>query len=208
MKNFLLTIGLSALLASPAFAHPYCPLKDGSISTLNYNFKIESSRKDLKQTEAHGTITITADGWEEREGHRVLRYITTYQGIPFMKGEVVTWRREENGAIYSGQEIDGKYHESLELPADVSVDAHWTYNDGVKSVRTVARHGDIRLADGEIRKDCIEITRAIPQTAGNEKFKGVSDLVVYCRDTGVARTLFTQPSPVGLYRTETILAGK
>lgn len=205
MKHIILATGVFALLGNTASAHPYLPLRDGSVTTLRYDFKVETDRKEFRQADVRGTMTIKASGWQDRGGHRMLRYVTAYHDIPFMKSEVTVWRREENGAVYSGQEVDGKYQETIELAADVTAGSHWDYNDGVPSIRSVRSLPDVTIASGEKMSDCIEVSRAVKQPPEHTQPGDVTDVVVYCRDIGNVRSVFTQPSPVGLYRTQTLL---
>jgi len=199
----LITLALSLIATAPAFAgeNPYFPLEVGRIAKLQYEFRVESDRKEFTQANTRGRITTTAEAWEPRNGRSYLRFLSVYEGIPFMKEPAKLWRREEAGGIFMGSEIRGNFKETLELPAEPVVGVEWDYDDGVKSRRKVTAATSITLPTGETLNDCIEVTRTV---SGNNSLKNVTDKNIYCRNRGNVRSLFVQPTPVGDYRTETL----
>lgn len=112
------------------------------------------------------------------------------------------YRREEDGNVYLGAESKGKISESLELPANTEIGSEWKYSDGVESARKITAKPKVTLSNGEVLSDCIEVTR---QVLKNELHKPAIDKNVYCKDLGKVRSLFFQPSPIGDYKTETLL---
>ncbi len=187
--------------ALPAYANPYMPLIEGTTSTANYSFEVKTERKEFKQADTKGSIKIHSKNWEDRNGRRYLKMITSYEGISFMKEESALWRREENGNIYMASDIRGVFSESLELPSNLEVGSEWNYNDGVESMRKVTAKTDLQLPNGEKLSDCIEVTRLVLK---NDALKNIKDKTIYCKGRGNVSTSFVQPSPVGDYITETI----
>jgi hypothetical protein len=200
LKQVSLFWGVLLLLAPWASAHPYLPLAPGNTLTYDYMFRVETTRKEFKQADTDGSITAVCDEWLEKNSKRYLRQVTTYEGIPFMKEKVMLWRRDDPSGIYIGQENKpGVISDTIELPADVSVGVEWSYDDGAKSVRKVARKLDYTLPSGERLEDCIEVVRRIPSNPAWQDFS------IYCRGIGAVETKILQKTPVGLYRTETRL---
>jgi hypothetical protein len=182
-------------------AHPYHPLKSGMTKTFKYHFHIKNANKTAKLSNVNGEILMQFDNFEEKNGKLYLRQTTTYRNIPYWKTEQHTWRREENGNIYLGWMLNGKWNEALELPKDVSVGSEWKYNDGEKSTRKVTRIFNLNITGGKVFSDCLEITHSI---AGNQP-SDLIDISYYCRDIGDAGSVVRQPTPVGEYTTETSL---
>jgi hypothetical protein len=201
LPAILLCIVLLYVNSSSVHAHPYLPLNSGSSKIFRYHFHIGNAKMAAKPDEVHGEITMKFDTFEEKSGKRYLRQTTTYRNIPYMKTEQHVWKREENGNIYLAWMLHGKWNETLELSEDVSLGHEWEFFDGVQSKKKVTRIFDLKLADGEILTDCIEISHIIP---ANQKLNMV-DKSYYCRDIGDAGSLFRQPTPDGDFTTETIL---
>lgn len=197
---FLCTVLLYANSTSVQ-AHPYLPLNSGSTKIFRYHFHIGNAKMVPKPHDVHGEITMNFDRFEERNGKRYLRQTTTYRNIPYMTTEQHVWKREENGNIYLGWMLHGKWNETLELPEDVSLGREWEFYDGVKSKKKVTKIFGLKLADGEIIADCLEITHIIP---ANQKLN-VVDKSYYCRDIGDAGSLYRQPTSDGDFTTETSL---
>lgn len=195
---------IKLLLILHIFAHPFLPLVEDTSSTADYKFEVQTDRPEFRQANTKGTLVVRTSKWENMSGKKYLKFITSYQGIPFMKDDVLLWRREENGNIYLSNEQDGKINETLELPADVSKGAEWNYNDGVESKRKVSDIVSVKLAKGQVLENCIEVTRIVLK---NESLKAVTDKSYYCKDKGNVKTIFIQPSPVGDYKTETLQQG-
>lgn len=209
MKNRCLVVGLLISLESAgvALAHPYLPLEGGRVTVLDYTFRVENPKIRAENPgvaqalqPVRGKIIVKTGEFEEKFGRRYLRQATSYRDIPYMKVDQLTWRREENGNVYFGSMLHGRWNETLELPADVSVGREWDYYDGEKSKRKVTRKLEIKLPGGEVLPDCIEIARTILK---NERLANVVNKNYYCRDKGDAGSVFLQPSPVGDYTTET-----
>jgi hypothetical protein len=188
------------LLSAEARAHPHLPLRPGDVTVLDYRFHVETSRKEFRVAETKGTMTITTEAAEERNGKSWVRFRTTYDGIPYMTTTVETWRREENGDVYVASMRDGLWSETLELPADVSLGAEWDYDDGEPSRRKVTALVDLELG-GRALRGCIEVLR-IPKNADR---KNVTNRNTYCPDVGEVRFHLEATSPVGTYVTATSL---
>lgn len=185
-----------------ASAHPYLPLGEGETAHFDYHFKVEKAPKDFGTSSVSGRMIYNSKGWETQGSHRSLRYIINYKDIPYMKNEVVFWRREQDGAVYMGYlGADGKFVETLELPASTDVGSTWEYNDGVSSQRKITAKAQVKLPNGTVLSDCIEVSR---EPSSNPQLNDVTDQTYYCRNLGSARTLFIKPSPIGTYNTETI----
>jgi hypothetical protein len=187
---------------SDSQAHPYLPLESGSTTILHYHFQIKNTKMVQKPDDIHGEIVMHYDRFEEKHGKRYLRQTTSYRNIPYITTEQQVWRREENGNIYLSSMLHGQWIETLELPKDVEIGREWAYYDGEKSKRKVSKRFDLKLDDGNVIADCLEITRTI---VTNEQLKNVVNKSYYCRDIGDAGSLFLQPSPIGDYTTETRL---
>ncbi len=202
MKRYipLLLSSVFAIVADGAVAHPYLPLEKGRITVLEYRFHVEGAKMEELKKDVRGEMTTRFEDLEEKSGKKYLRQRTSYKNIPYMTEDQAGWRREENGNVYLGIDTPGKWKETLELPADVSVGSEWDYNDGVQSKRKITRLLDLTLTTGETVKDCLEVTRSIVK---NEKLKTVVNINYYCRDKGDAGSTFRQPSPLGEYITET-----
>ena len=195
---------LATAHSSIAFAHPYFPLNEGTATEWDYSFEVKTDRKEFQQANTKGSMKSVAEGWEERDGKKYLRFVTSYEGIPYMKETSTILRREESGAVILAVEVNGKIKETVELPREVAVGTEWNYDDGVASIRKVTDITSFRSPTGETLSDCIEVTRSI---SGNEALKTVRDRNLYCRDEGNVHSLFVQPSPVGDYQTETTRRG-
>ncbi len=191
----------SLLICASSQAHPYFPLNKGSVSTYNYKFGVDSENKEVTKSNTTGKMISRNQGEIEKEGKRFYQFQTNYEGISYMTGTAELWRREEDGNLYLGSFLKGKFNETLELPGDVTVGKEWDYNDGEISKRKVTAILSITLPDGAKLDDCIEVTRSIL----NEKLKNIVNKTYYCRDTGDAGSLFAQPSPFGEYKTEVSL---
>lgn len=198
----LLCLALLAANGQNLQAHPYLPLESGSTKVYSYHFHIKNAKLTPKPKEVRGEIVLKYGSFEEKNGKRYLRQTTTYRNIPYWTAEQHAWHREENGDVYLGWMQDGKWHETLELPKDVSPGREWQYNDGEKSMRKVSKRFDLKLADGKVIADCLEVTRT---HLANQQLNKVVNISYYCRDIGDAGSLFRQPTPFGDYTTETRL---
>ncbi len=208
MKNLMLKLSLLFLAtlcvwhAGNASAHPYLPLGDGETAHFDYHFKVENAPKDFGTSNVSGGMVYNSKGWENQGSHKSLRYTINYNNIPFMKNEVVLWRREQDGAVYMGYlGPDGKFMETVELPARTEVGSTWEYNDGVASKRKIAAKTEVKLPNGTVLSDCLEVSR---DPSSNPQLKDVVDQTYYCRNLGTARTLFVKTSPIGTYTTESV----
>ncbi|HMO16745.1 MAG TPA: hypothetical protein PKA63_02720 [Oligoflexia bacterium] len=204
IKHMLLFFHICLLIitinSSRAQSHPYQPIVEDQVVVSKYIFLVDTTKKEYKQADTQGKIISKASGWEEINGKKFMKYVASYEDIPFMKEEAVLWRREDETGLYLLQKRDKKYVESLELPDDVSLGKRWSYNDGVESERSVTAILDIALPSGDTYKDCIEVTRQILKV---DSLKNFSDKSYYCKDIGSVRTIYLQPTPVGTYITET-----
>jgi hypothetical protein len=191
-----------ALTGSFAQAHPYLPMENGAKTILAYRFHVKDAKMTPKPQEVKGEITMRYDRFEEKDGKRYLRQTTSYRNIPYATEDQHTWRREENGNVYMASMLRGKWNETLELPKNVGLGKEWEYFDGEKSKRKITKIFDLKLDDGRVIPDCLEVTRLI---VANERLENVINKFYYCRDIGDSGSIFQQPSPVGDYVTETKL---
>lgn len=190
------------LPAGIAQAHPYLPLEKGAITVLAYRFHVKNATMTPKPQEVHGEITMRHDRFEDKAGKRYLRQTTSYRNIPYISEDQHIWRREENGNVYMASMLHGKWNETLELPRDAVPGKEWQYFDGEKSKRKITRTFDLKLDDGRVIRDCLEVRRTI---LAKERLKNVININYYCRDIGDSGSVFQQPSPIGDYVTETRL---
>ena len=185
-----------------AQAHPYIPMENGAKTLLAYRFHVKNATMTPKPQEVNGEITMRYDRFEEKSGKRYLRQTTSYRNIPYVIEDQHTWRREQNGNVYMASMLHGKWNETLELPKDVGLGKEWEYFDGEKSKRKITKIFDLKLDDGKVIADCLEVTRSI---VANERLENVINKSYYCRDIGDSGSVFQQPSPIGDYVTETKL---
>lgn len=197
-----LIVIIFAALVGFAQSHPYLPMEKGATTLLAYRFHVKNAKMTPKPQEVNGEIVIRFDRFEEKEGKRYLRQTTSYRNIPYISEDQHTWRREENGNVYMASMLHGKWNETLELPEDVKLGKEWEYFDGEKSKRKITKIFDLKLDDGRVMPNCLEVTRLI---VANERLKNVVNKSFYCRDIGDSGSIFQQPSPFGDYTTETKL---
>jgi len=198
----LLSLALLTTNGHTLQAHPYLPLESGSTKVYSYHFHIGNAKKGPRPNEVHGEIVMKYGAFEEKYGKRYLRQTTTYRNIPYWTAEQHVWHREESGNLYLGWAQNGKWHETLELPKDVSLGREWRYFDGEQTKRKISKIFDLKLADGKVLADCLEVSRTV---LANQQLNTVVNISYYCRDIGNAGSLFRQPTPVGDYTTETRL---
>ena len=188
------------LAATPAWSHPYLPLHEGDVMVLDYHFHVDAKKKQPKPPDQRGRMIIKAERTEQKQGKPWVRFRVSYRDIPYSIEDVLFWRREENGKVYTGSVRNGKFSETLELPSDVSVGAEWDYDDGERSRRKVTKRLDLDVG-GRKLVDCVEVTRSIAK----KERSSVVNRNYYCRDTGEVKSYFMMPSPLGDYVTETSL---
>lgn len=192
-----MTLAVAVLLANV-----YLPLRTGDVALFDYRFHVEATSDQFRAPETNGKMTVWTEGTDEKHGKTWTRFRTTYRDIPYMKTAVFTWRREENGDVWMGSEAGGRWSETLELPADVSVGREWDYDDGEPSRRKVVRKLDVVVA-GRTVSGCIEVARAPLR----DDRKNVTQTNVYCPDLGEVKFRLEATSPMGTYVTETSLSG-
>lgn len=190
------------ILSTNVSAHPYFDLTPGNTTTFDYSFEVITSKEEFKQSNTKGKIKTQASEWVEKDGQRYLKYVTTYDGISFMTQAVELWRREDNGILYIASIINNKLSETIELPANVTLNSEWDYFDGEKSKRKVTQILDLEF-NGQTYKDCLEVTRVV---LNSDRFKSVTNKNYYCPKIGDVKSIFSMPSPVGDYVTSTSLA--
>ena len=190
----------AVLLAAPCSANPYLPLRDGEVTVLDYRFHVEKAGKEFKVPDRHGTMIVTNEGSETKNGKPWSRFRVKYRDMADSFADVLLWRREQDGDVHVGSLQNGKWKETLELARDLSVGAEWEYDDGERSRRKVTRKLDLKIGDRELA-DCVEITR---QVAKKSLSKAINRNY-YCRGVGEVKSYFEMPSPIGNYVTETSL---
>ncbi|MEE4135133.1 MAG: hypothetical protein V2I32_03580 [Desulforhopalus sp.] len=185
-----------------SLAHPYLPLQQGATKVVSYRFFVQDATISPLPDEVRGEITMHTDRFEEKEGRRYLRQVTSYRGIPYFSEVQYLWRREEKGNVYLGAMLNGQWSETLELPGDTEIGREWDYFDGAPSKRRINGKVDLTMENGTVLVDCLEVNRVV---IGNELLKDAVNITYYCRDIGDAGTLFSQPTPIGAYTTQTKL---
>ncbi len=202
MKLGFAVVLLVLLSAQTTHAHPYFPLKKGATANFDYKFSVDSQREEYTRSNTKGKMISSNTGEVDRDGKRYFRFETRYEGISYMQGVAELWRRDDGGKLLLGSMIKGQLNETVELPEDTSVGQEWDYFDGEQSKRKITGQLSITLPNGLKLPDCLEVSRTILK---RENLKDVVNKSYYCRDVGTAGSLFTQPSPIGEYRTESTL---
>jgi hypothetical protein len=190
-----------ALASLPAWSHSHLPLNQGSVTTYAYRFQVKGEKAPKSVPETRGKIRTKNTGLTTVEGRSYWKFVTSYEGIFGIKDEPVSYRREDDGNVYLAYYLRGKWIETLELPREVAVGREWDYDDGEKSRRRITGLLDLEFA-GRKYHGCIEVTRTVLK---NERLKSALNRNYYCPGVGEVRSVFSQPSPLGDYVTETSL---